>query len=80
MRLIAGDEKKSMLERGLNFSMILEAPIIDFRENPAYDGQMLLIVKLEEQAVVVPCKPIGGNQWVMVTAFPSRKETKRYIT
>lgn len=40
---------------------------------------MTLIVKIDDYAVVTPCKPLGDNRWLMVTAWPSRKATRHYL-
>ncbi len=79
MEFETGDEKSSMIARGLTFEAILTAPILAIDPNPAHPDQILLIVEIEGYAVVAPCKPLGSNRWLIVTAYYSRKYTKRYL-
>ncbi|MCH7227324.1 hypothetical protein MLD59_14360 [Verrucomicrobiaceae bacterium E54] len=79
MRFEAGDDKESMVVRGLSFDAILKAPVLDFVPNPKHEDQMILVVEIDRYAVAVPCKPLGEDHWLMVTAYPSRKLTNRYI-
>ena len=68
-----------MTSRGLSFDRILAAPVLDFIPNPLHPKQMILVVEIDDYAVAVPCKPLGTDEWLMVTAFHSRKLTKRYL-
>lgn len=79
MEFVLGDQKESMIARGLSFQKILEAPFLDFIENPAHQGQKILVVQIGEYAVAVPCKSLGQDRWLLVTAYKSRKLTKRYL-
>ncbi len=79
MEFVAGDEKQSMKDRGITFDAVLSAPILDIIPNPSRPGQILLIVNLEDYAVVTPCKPLPDGKWLLTTAYPSRKHTKRYL-
>ncbi len=79
MRFEAGDEKGSMTARGLTFDAILNAPVLDFIVNHSRPEQRILIVQLADRAVAVPCKPLPDGAWLLVTAYPSRKFTKRYL-
>lgn len=40
---------------------------------------MLLVVEIGNYAVVAPCKPLGGDKWMIVTAYKSRKYTRNYL-
>jgi len=79
MKLIAGDEKESMTRRGLNFELILKAEKLDFIDSATRADQKYLVVRVEDYAVVVPCKSLGNDEWLMVTAWYDRKFTKEYI-
>lgn len=81
MEFIPGDPKKSMGERGLTFDMIRKAPFLDFIDNQSaqHAGQRILVVEIDGYAVAVPCKKVADGEWMMVTAFRSRKLTKRYL-
>lgn len=75
----AGDEKESMIARGLDFDAILAAPVLDWIPNPCHEEQMILVVAIDGYAVAVPCKPFGDDTWLMVTAWYSRKLTRKYF-
>jgi hypothetical protein len=75
----AGDEKESMLARGLTFDKLLAAPVLDFIPNQGHPEQMILIVAIDNYAVAIPCKSLGRDRWLMVTAFHSRKLTQYYL-
>lgn len=82
MRFHAGDDKPSMTQRGITFQMVMDAPVLDFVDHPsaAYPGQKILIVEIDGYAVAAPCKPLGnGDEWLIVTAFRSRKYTNHYL-
>ena len=79
MKLIAGDEKESMTKRGLSFDMILAAPMLDFIDSATRKDQKYLVVRIGDYAVVVPCKSLKNNEWLMITAWYDRKFTKEYI-
>ena len=84
MRFIPGDEsKESLRARGLTFEMILEAiamgNVLDFIVNTNRSGQMLLIVKINHYVHVAPCER-RGSEWRIITAYPSRKYHKIYLS
>jgi uncharacterized DUF497 family protein len=77
--------KKLQLERGISFEEIEYAlaheHLLDVLEHPkqdVYPGQLLLIVKVDNYAVVVPViRDVDG--FFLKTAFFSRKMTKKYL-
>lgn len=79
MKLIAGDDKESMAKRGLSFELILKSEILDFIDSATREDQKYLVVRIGDYAVVVPCKALGNDEWLMVTAWYDRKFTKEYI-
>lgn len=79
MEFIPGDNKESMEVRGLTFEMVMAAPLLDWVPSPTREGQMLLVVEIGNYAVVAPCKPLGGDKWMIVTAYKSRKYTQNYL-
>jgi|GEM_PF-2481193 len=80
VEFIPGDgAKQSLEERGLTFEMILTAPVLDMIPNPARPGQMLLLVEIEGYAHAAPCERRDGA-WRIITAYPSRKYHKRYLS
>ena len=79
MEFVAGDEKQSMKDRGLTFEAVLAAPILGFIPNPGHCGQMILVVNLDNYATAAPCKPLENGKWLLITAYPSRKYTKKYL-
>ncbi len=81
MKFYAGDDKQSMIDRGLTFQMVMDAPVIDFVDNPdpARPEQKILIVEIDGYAVAAPCKPLENDEWLIVTAFRSTKYTKKYL-
>lgn len=52
--------------------------IIDHPNQKKYPGQKLLIVNVNGYAWVVPVEK-RGNRLRLITAYPSRKYTKRYL-
>jgi uncharacterized DUF497 family protein len=52
--------------------------ILDHPNQEKYPGQKLLIVKINDYVWVVPAEK-RGNRLRLVTAYPSRKYTKRYL-
>jgi hypothetical protein len=58
---------------------MMAAPILDFLPNPAHIGQMLLIVEINGYAHAAPCE-LRGGAWRIITAYPSRKYQKRYLS
>lgn len=80
VKFVPGDGAKQSLEdRGLTFEMILTAPVLDMIPNPARAGQMLLIVEIEGYVHAAPCEQ-RGLAWRIITAYPSRKYHKRYLS
>ncbi len=79
MKFVPGDDsKESMSRRGLTFEDVTSAPVLDVIPNPNYPEQILLIVEIDDYAVVAPCER-RGDAWRIITAFPSRKFTKSYL-
>ena len=73
------------LNREISFDQILTAietdGLLDIRDHPnqkRYGGQMELLVLVEEYVYVVPFVETKERIFLK-TAFPSRKETKKYI-
>lgn len=80
VKFLPGDEaKKSLEDRGLTFDMILNAPVLDVIPNPARASQILLIVNIAGYAHAAPCE-LRGDAWRIITAYPSRKYHKRYLS
>jgi len=88
MELIQWDPAKNIKiqeTRGISFEQILYAiekdDLLDILEHPnpsKYKDQLLLIVKIDQYAVVVPAIKTP-NGFFLKTAFQSRKMTKRYL-
>ncbi|WP_163329441.1 hypothetical protein GFV12_08500 (plasmid) [Desulfurobacterium thermolithotrophum] len=82
------DEKKNAEiweEREITFEQIVFAirsggllDILDHPNQEKYPGQKLLIVKINDYIWVVPAER-RGNRLRLITAYPSRKYTKRYL-
>ena len=81
------EEKNKWLRtgRGISFEEIVvaieERGTLDILEHPnpsRYEGQRLYIVSIDNYAWVVPFVDRGDIRFLM-TAFPSRKLTKRYL-
>lgn len=80
MDFVGGDDAKgSLYARGITFEQIMAAPILGFIPNPTYLGQMLLIVEIKGYAHAAPCER-RGDVWRIITAYPSRKYHKRYLS
>lgn len=80
VKFIAGDgAKESLRARGLTFEMILSAPVLGFIPNPAHPGQMLLIFEIARYAHAAPCER-RGEFWRIITAYPSRKYHKHFLS
>ena len=80
-------EKNKLLkrERSIGFERIVlaieEGNILDILENPnkeKYKNQLLIIVKIDEYAYIVPAVK-DGEYWFLKTIFPSRKYTDYYL-
>lgn len=84
-------EKNELLqaERDISFEQIVEAiyddQILDVIANPnqdKYPGQDWLIVRVEQPnqdyVYVVPCQK-DGDRVKLITIYPSRKMTKKYL-
>jgi len=86
--VIDWDEGKNLqlrLERGVGFEDVVvainEGRILDILEHPnkeRYEGQKLLIVEIGGYAYVVPFENREGVIR-LITIFPSRKMTKKYL-
>ena len=77
--------KKLKKERNISFEEIIKAVasggLIDVLYHPnreKYPNQKLLIVNLKGYAWVVPFEE-RGDKLRLITAYPSRKFTKRYL-
>ncbi len=80
MKFIPGDENKdSMTARGLTFEQVANAPVLAVLPNPGHPGQILLVVEISGYAVAAPCER-RGDAWRIITAYPSRKHHKRYLS
>jgi len=83
MNFIYDDRKNLILlrERKISFETIIDAvkkDVLDIFENPNHPNQKLIIVDIDNYAWVVPCK-ILKNKISLITAYPSRKYTKKYL-
>ena len=86
--VIDWDEEKNIklkLERGIGFEDVVvainEDRILDILEHPnrnRYPEQKLLIVEIDGYAYVVPFEE-RGSVIRLITIFPSRKMTKKYL-
>ncbi len=85
--LIWKEEKNNWLKANRNISFedvelaILENRILDILEHhnkEKYPNQKLLIVEINNYAYVVPYTEIGEDIF-LITIFPSRKFTKKYL-
>jgi len=72
-------------KRKISFEEIVSAihsgallDILDHPNQEKYPDQKLLIVKINDYVWVVPAEK-RGNRLRLVTAYPSRKYTKRYL-
>jgi len=82
------DEKKNLKlkrERDISFEELVYAiksgGLLDILNHPnqeKYPNQKLLIINVDGYAWVVPFEK-RGNKLRLITAFPSRKYTKRYL-
>ncbi len=82
------DEKKNQKlkeERGIDFEDVViaieEGRILDILEHPnqqKYANQLLIIVEIDNYAYVVPCR-VEKDCIRLITVFPSRKMTKKYL-
>ena len=80
VRFILGDEgKESMKTRGLTFEQVATAPVLDTLPNPGHPDQILLIIEIAGYVHVAPCER-RGDAWRIITAYPSRKYQKRYLS
>ena len=81
------DEKNAKLqrERGFSFEELVAAleaggllANIPHPNQQTYPQQWILIVNMNDYAYEIPCIP-DDNQIFLITAFPSRKATQRYL-
>lgn len=77
--------KKLIESRGISFEHIIEAiskgkilDILRHHNKEKYPEQYLIIVEINNYAYVVPCY-IKNDVIFFITAYPSRKMTKRYL-
>jgi len=80
-----GKNNKLKRERKVSFEKIARiinsGGLIDILDHPnqkKYPGQKLLIININGYAWVVPAER-RGNRLRLITAYPSRKYTKRYL-
>ncbi len=80
-----GKNRRLKQERDISFEQIAytinSGGLIDIVDHPnqkKYPGQKLLIVNINGYAWVVPAEK-RGNRLRLITAYPSRKYTKRYL-
>lgn len=80
-----GKNSKLKRERKVSFEeiarIINSGGLIDILDHPnqkKYPGQKLLIININGYAWVVPAER-RGNRLRLITAYPSRKYTKRYL-
>ena len=80
-------KKKEFLrkERGISFERVVVAiesrDILAVLEHPnpdAYPDQRLYVVEIDRYAWAIPYRDEGDNR-VLITAYPSRKFTRRYL-
>jgi len=68
-------------KRGISFEeiayLIESGQILGIEENPGRPDQKIYILEIESYAVIVPFVE-KDNDIFLMTAFPSRKYTKRY--
>lgn len=80
-----GKNRRLKQERDISFEQIAytinSGGLIDIVDHPnqkKYPGQKLLIVNINGYVWVVPAEK-RGNRLRLITAYPSRKYTKRYL-
>ena len=52
--------------------------IIDHQKQDMYPWQRIIILQIDWYIYHVPCR-IDGNDYYLITLFPSRKSTKKYL-
>ena len=76
-------EKNEILKhmRGISFEeiayLIESDQILGVEENPGRPNQKMYVLQIENYAIIVPFVE-KDNEIFLKTAFPSRKDTKRY--
>jgi len=80
-----GKNEKLRAERGISFEEIVyhieRGDVLDILEHPnqeKYEGQRVLIVRVEDYAYLVPFIETE-NEVALKTVIPSRKATRRYL-
>ena len=80
-----GKNEKLAAERGISFEEIVyhieRGDVLDILEHPnqeKYEGQRVLIVRVEDYAYLVPFIETE-NEVALKTIIPSRKATRRYL-
>jgi len=84
MKYLNWDSGKNQLlkqERGISFEeiayLIESGRLIGIEENPGHPNQKMLILEIDNYAVIVPYVE-NDDEIFLKTAFPSRKYTKKY--
>ncbi len=79
MEIRWNEEKNELLKetRGVSFEQVLESieqgDFIGPETNPAREGQMRLIVKIDGYPCIVPFVIEEDGNWFLKTIYPSRK-------
>ncbi len=87
MKYFDWDKEKNewlIANRGVSFEMcvveIVEDRILSVEDNkPPYTHQMKYVVALHGYAYVIPCV-VDDKKIFLKTIYPSRKETKKYLS
>ncbi len=84
MKEFVWDEAKNnelMKTRNVSFEQVVaeiaEGRLLDKLKNPAYPGQAIYVVKLNDYIHCVPSVE-EGNTIILKTIFPSRKMNRKY--
>jgi uncharacterized DUF497 family protein len=84
MNIIWDDEKNKKLkkQRGISFEeitlLILEGKYVDIMKHPKRRGQRIFVLPINGYLHAVPFVLDDENNFVLKTAFPSRKFHKKY--
>jgi len=87
MKYFDWDREKNewlMKHRGISFEMcttaIVQGDVLSLEDNKApFSHQMKYVVEIDGYAYVVPCV-ITAEKIFLKTIYPSRKETKKYLS
>ena len=84
MNIIWDEDKSSKLkaERGVSLeevaALILQKRYVDIVKHPKRPGQWMFVLPIKGYIHVIPFVVDGDGNFVLKTAFPSRKFQKRY--